>query len=121
MLSRGRRLARPHFFRPCFAHPPTPIWARSFWGIGDIIGVLTAPGQTLQQLSDVRKELQAAKAEMDEAKERERLPPVKTFVQTPNYFPRRKEEEAIKRILEGPPEFTVIFGATSTALARPRC
>ncbi|KZO92411.1 hypothetical protein CALVIDRAFT_520472 [Calocera viscosa TUFC12733] len=121
MFSRAHLLGQPRLLRPILAHHPLRIHARSFWGIGEIIGVLTAPGQTLQQLSDVRKELQAAKAEMDEAKERDRLPPVRTFVQTKGYFPRKKEEAVIERILEGPPEFTVIFGATSvgkTALLR---
>ncbi|KZT53895.1 hypothetical protein CALCODRAFT_485985 [Calocera cornea HHB12733] len=121
MISRGCLLARPRVLHPILTYQRHRIYARSFWGIGEIIGVLTAPGQTLQQLSDVRKELQNAKAEMDEAKERDRLPPVRTFVQAEGYFPRKKEEAVVRRILEGPPEFTVIFGATSvgkTAMLR---
>ena len=59
--------------------------------------------------------------DMKNAFERSQIPTMKSFSRLPGYFPRKKEEETINRILSGVPCFTILFGASSvgkTALLR---
>ena len=58
---------------------------------------------------------------MKNAFERSQIPTMQSFSRLPGYFPRKKEEKAINRILSGVPCFTILFGASSvgkTALLR---
>jgi len=55
---------------------------------------------------------------MRDAYEKAQIPAMHTFSRLPGYFPRPREEEAIRKILTGIPSFTVLFGA-SRSLPRP--
>ncbi|KAI0753286.1 hypothetical protein C8Q80DRAFT_1097732 [Daedaleopsis nitida] len=100
---------------------PTDVRKRNFFGIGEIIGVLANPSQTLRSLTESKKMLEETRRELAEARERAQLTPTHTFSAFPGFFDRPAELKAITRALEGEPSFTVIFGASSvgkTALLR---
>ncbi|GBE83589.1 hypothetical protein SCP_0506440 [Sparassis crispa] len=94
---------------------------RNFFGIGEIIGVLANPSETLRSLTDSKRMLEETKRELAEARERAQLTPTHTFSGLPGFFDRPAELKAIERALEGEPSFTILFGASSvgkTALLR---
>ncbi|KAI0325723.1 hypothetical protein GY45DRAFT_1260342 [Cubamyces sp. BRFM 1775] len=100
---------------------PTDVRKRNFFGIGEIIGVLANPSETLRSLTESKKMLEETKRELAEARERAQLTPTHTFSPLPGFFDRPAELRAITRALEGEPSFTVLFGASSvgkTALLR---
>lgn len=75
----------------------------------------------MRSLTESRRLLQEARDEIQQNRERSQLRPTHTFSPLPNLFPRPAEVSAIERTLEGPPSFTVLFGASSvgkTALLR---
>ncbi|KZS96760.1 hypothetical protein SISNIDRAFT_547505 [Sistotremastrum niveocremeum HHB9708] len=89
--------------------------------IGEILGVITRPGDTLRSLAESRKLLEEARQELQETRERAQLRPTHTFSPLPNFFPRHAELEALERALAEIPAFTILFGASSvgkTALLR---
>ncbi|KII91712.1 hypothetical protein PLICRDRAFT_104574 [Plicaturopsis crispa FD-325 SS-3] len=89
--------------------------------MGEIIGVLTNPAETVRSLTDSKRLLDEARREISENRERSQLRTKHTFSRLPGYLPRRAEMRAIERILEGEPSFTILFGASSvgkTALLR---
>lgn len=57
--------------------------------------------------------LDEARREIMETKERDQLRPRHTFSPLPGFFERKAEISALKKILEGDPCFTVLFGASS--------
>ncbi|KAI8989619.1 hypothetical protein BD414DRAFT_484704 [Trametes punicea] len=100
---------------------PTDVRKRNFFGLGEIIGVLANPSETLRSLTESKKMLEETKRELAEARERAQLTPTHTFSALPGFFDRPAELKAITRALEGEPSFTVLFGASSvgkTALLR---
>ncbi|PCH33251.1 hypothetical protein WOLCODRAFT_61294 [Wolfiporia cocos MD-104 SS10] len=100
---------------------PTDVQKRNIFGIGEIIGVLANPSETLRSLTESRRMLEETKRELAEARERAQLSPTHTFSGLPGFFERPIELRAIERALEGDPSFTVLFGASSvgkTALLR---
>ncbi|OAV93664.1 hypothetical protein PTTG_27245 [Puccinia triticina 1-1 BBBD Race 1] len=100
---------------------PTAIQSRSFFGIGEIIGILANPGETVRSLAESKRLLEETRAEMLEQKERDSIPPKHTFSPLPGLQYREQEVKVLKTCLSSIPNFTVIFGGTSvgkTALLR---
>ncbi|KAH9916916.1 uncharacterized protein B0H18DRAFT_938883 [Fomitopsis serialis] len=100
---------------------PVDVKKRNFFGIGDILGVLANPSETLRSLTESKRMLEETRRELAEARERAQLSPTHTFSGLPGFFDRPAELKAIERALEGEPSFTVLFGASSvgkTALLR---
>ncbi|KAK0458444.1 uncharacterized protein EV420DRAFT_1542266 [Desarmillaria tabescens] len=100
---------------------PTEIQKRNFFGMGEIIGVLTNPAETVRSLTESKRLLDEARREINESRERAQIRTKHTFSRLPGFFPRKAEMRAIERALEGDPSFTVLFGASSvgkTALLR---
>lgn len=100
---------------------PTEIQKRSFFGMGEIIGVLTNPAETVRSLTESKRLLDEARREINENRERAQIRTKHTFSRLPGFFPRKAEIRAIERALEGDPSFTILFGASSvgkTALLR---
>ncbi|KAI0088232.1 hypothetical protein BDY19DRAFT_891595 [Irpex rosettiformis] len=100
---------------------PLDVQKRHFFGVGEIIGVLANPAETLRSLTESKRMLEETRRELNEARERAQLSPTHTFSPLPNFFNRPAEIKAIERALQGDPSFTVLFGASSvgkTALLR---
>ncbi|RXW20875.1 hypothetical protein EST38_g4981 [Candolleomyces aberdarensis] len=94
---------------------------RNFFGMGEVVGVLTNPASTVRSLTESKRLLDEARQELQETRERSQIRPTHTFSRLPGFFPRKHEQQAIQRALEGEPSFTVLFGAPSvgkTALLR---
>ncbi|KDQ49112.1 hypothetical protein JAAARDRAFT_717595 [Jaapia argillacea MUCL 33604] len=94
---------------------------RNFFGMGEIIGVITNPAETVRSLTESRRLLNEARQEIEEGRERAQLRPAHTFSRLPGFWERPNEVKQIERALEGEPSFTVLFGASSvgkTALLR---
>lgn len=101
--------------------PHQPASYRTFFGIGEVIGILANPGETLRSLADSKRLLEETRAEMLEQQERAQIPPKHTFSPLPGFYHREKEIKALETCLSSVPNFTVIFGGTSvgkTALLR---
>ncbi|KAF9049277.1 hypothetical protein BDZ89DRAFT_1006617 [Hymenopellis radicata] len=97
------------------------IRKRSFFGMGEIFGVLTNPAETVRSLTESKRLLDEARREISENRERAQIRTKHTFSRLPGFFPRKAEVKAIERALEGDPSFTILFGASSvgkTALLR---
>ncbi|CAL1709617.1 unnamed protein product [Somion occarium] len=100
---------------------PADFQKRTFFGMGEIVGVLANPAETLRSLTDSKRMLEETKRELSEARERAQLGPTHTFCSLPGFYDRPKEIKAIEGVLKGEPNFTVLFGASSvgkTALLR---
>ncbi|KAJ7507182.1 hypothetical protein B0H11DRAFT_1970618 [Mycena galericulata] len=100
---------------------PADMQKRNFFGLGEIVGVLANPAETVRSLTESKRLLDEARREISENKERSQLRVKHTFHRYPNFFPRRAETRIIEQVLEGEPSFTVLFGASSvgkTALLR---
>ncbi|KAF9467176.1 hypothetical protein BDZ94DRAFT_1186225 [Collybia nuda] len=93
---------------------PPEIQKRNFFGMGEIVGVLTNPGETVRSLTESKRLLDEARREISENKERSQLRPKHTFSRLPGFFPRKAEIQTVERALEGDPSFTILFGASST-------
>ncbi|ESK98018.1 hypothetical protein Moror_454 [Moniliophthora roreri MCA 2997] len=98
------------------------IRRRNFFGMSEIIGVLTNPAETVRSLAESKRLLEEARREINETRERAQIRPKHTFSPLPDFHPRNAELKAIERVLDsGEPNFTVLFGASSvgkTALLR---
>ncbi|KAJ7481494.1 hypothetical protein FB451DRAFT_129897 [Mycena latifolia] len=100
---------------------PADMQKRNFFGLGEIVGVLANPADTVRSLTESKRLLEEARREISENKERAQLRVKHTFSRYPGFFPRRAEMRIIQQVLEGDPSFTVLFGASSvgkTALLR---
>ncbi|KAJ6590977.1 hypothetical protein DFH09DRAFT_908072 [Mycena vulgaris] len=100
---------------------PADMQKRNFFGLGEIVGVLANPAETVRSLTESKRLLDEARREISENKERSQLRVKHTFSRYPGFFPRRAETHIIEQVLEGEPSFTVLFGASSvgkTALLR---
>ncbi|KAH9942044.1 hypothetical protein B0H21DRAFT_751367 [Amylocystis lapponica] len=80
---------------------PADINKRNFFGIGEILGVLANPSETLRSLSESKRMLEEARRELAEARERAQLSPTHTFSSLPGFYDRPAELRAIERALEG--------------------
>ncbi|EEB88135.1 hypothetical protein MPER_14196, partial [Moniliophthora perniciosa FA553] len=90
------------------------IRRRNFFGMGDIIGVLTNPAETVRSLAESKRLLEEARREISETRERAQIRPKHTFSPLPDFHPRNAEIKAIERALDsGEPNFTILFGASS--------
>ncbi|KAK5937605.1 hypothetical protein PMZ80_010225 [Knufia obscura] len=103
-----------------------PAWnpsrhTRSFFGLGEIMGVLTNPAETLRQLNKSKDMLKKAKEDMQLADEAKKIPRKHTFSRLPGFHGRKVEQALLRKIFSNNPKLTVLFGATSvgkTALLR---
>ncbi|GAA5920975.1 hypothetical protein JCM3775_004032 [Rhodotorula graminis] len=103
--------------------PPlaTPGARRTFFGIGEVLGVISNPSEVLRSLTESKKLLEEARQELRESQERSQIPPSHTFSPLPGFFDRPREIQAIERALGSVPTFTTLFGSSSvgkTALLR---
>jgi hypothetical protein len=99
----------------------SPQHGRTFFGLGEIAGVLANPAQTLSQLNESKEMLEKAREENQLKNEAKRIPKRHTFQQLPGFHGRVEEQKLLKKILAGTPQLNVVFGATSvgkTALLR---
>jgi hypothetical protein len=122
-----RIAALRHVSRPRVL-PPTPlrqVWqpctARSFFGLGELAGVIANPAETLRQLRESQEMLRKAKEDMELAREAKKIPKKHTFSRLPGFHGRKAEQALLRKILMTQPKMTTIFGATSvgkTALLR---
>jgi hypothetical protein len=116
---------------------PVDVHKRNFFGMGEILGVLTnvslipatlprgsatlfthsllspKPAETVRSLTESRRLLDEARREINEGRERSQIPTKHTFSRLPGYFPRVAEAHALEHVLQGDPSFTVLFGASS--------
>ncbi|KAJ7628411.1 hypothetical protein FB45DRAFT_748740 [Roridomyces roridus] len=100
---------------------PADMQKRNFFGLGEIVGVLANPADTVRSLTESKRLLEEARRELSENKERAQLRVMHTFSRYPGFFARRAEMRILDQVLEGEPAFTVLFGASSvgkTALLR---
>ncbi|KIK68285.1 hypothetical protein GYMLUDRAFT_35665 [Collybiopsis luxurians FD-317 M1] len=114
-------LFRTNIPRRRSSYYPSDAQKRNFFGIGEIVGVLTNPAETVRSLTESKRLLEEARKEINETRERAQIRPKHTFSRLPGFFSRPAEIKAIEKILEGEPAFTVLFGASSvgkTALLR---
>ncbi|KAK6974961.1 hypothetical protein R3P38DRAFT_567656 [Favolaschia claudopus] len=100
---------------------PVDMQKRNFFGLGEIVGVLTNPAETVRSLTESKRLLDEARRDLSEQKERSQLRVKHTFSRYPGFFPRTAETRILEQVLEGEPSFTVLFGASSvgkTAILR---
>lgn len=98
-----------------------PPQTRSFFGLGEIAGVITNPAETLRQLNESKDMLKKAKEDLELSREAKKIPRKHTFSKLPGFHGRQNEQALLRRILSNTPKLSVIFGATSvgkTALLR---
>lgn len=133
-LSRAVVFASPRATRPavssllissCRYPPSAPLCrqqqSRSFFGIGEIAGVLANPAETLRQLNESKDMLVKAREDAKLKSEKQRIPKKHTFAPLPGFHGRKHEQELLRKILAGNPQLNVLYGATSvgkTALLR---
>ncbi len=113
---------RPHLiFNTPLRFALEPSTRRTFFGLGEIAGVIANPAETLRQLNESREMLRKAKEDIELAREAKRIPKKHTFSKLPGFHGRKNEQALLRKILSNTPKMTVIFGATSvgkTALLR---
>ncbi|KAJ4350393.1 uncharacterized protein N0V89_009014 [Didymosphaeria variabile] len=116
-----RHLSRPRVRSPLPAKPWQACTARSFFGLGELAGVIANPAETLRQLKESQDMLRKAKEDMELAREAKKIPKKHTFSKLPGFHGRKAEQALLRKILNAQPKMTTIFGATSvgkTALLR---
>ncbi|EME84363.1 uncharacterized protein MYCFIDRAFT_195430 [Pseudocercospora fijiensis CIRAD86] len=89
--------------------------------MGQILGVISNPAETLRQLNESREMLRKAKEDLELSNEAKKIPPKHTFSRLPGFHGRKAEQALLRRVLSNTPKMTVVFGATSvgkTALLR---
>ncbi|BFZ54893.1 hypothetical protein PYCC9005_001930 [Savitreella phatthalungensis] len=94
---------------------------RAFFGLGEIIGVISNPAETLRQINESKQMLKDAKEELQNTHEQRRIPRKHTFSKLPGFHGRKHEQTLLRRILNSDPALTLLFGGTSvgkTALLR---
>lgn len=94
---------------------------RSFFGLGQVLGVIANPAETIRQLNESRDLLKKAKEDIELSNEQKKIPKKHTFSKLPGFHGREEEQALLRKILANIPKLSVIFGATSvgkTALLR---
>lgn len=116
-----RRIARPLLIHTLRVGPLC-AQSRSFFGLGEVLGVIANPAETIRQLKESKDMLSKAKEEMALNNEAKRIPRKFTFSKLPGFHGRKAEIELLRKVLSSStPTMNVIFGATSvgkTALLR---
>lgn len=95
--------------------------SRGFFGMGEIVGVLANPAETIRQLNESKDLLNKAREENQLKTEAKRIPKKHTFQKFPSFHGREAEKAILRQIFAGNPQMNVLFGATSvgkTALLR---
>lgn len=98
-----------------------PQHTRTFFGLGQILGVLANPAETIRSLNESKDLLKKAKEDLELQKEAKQIPKKHTFSKLPGFHGREAEQALLRKVLANNPKLTVIFGATSvgkTALLR---
>lgn len=118
-----RASRRPQISAISFLATIGPAWqpTRTFFGLGEIAGVIANPAETLRQLNESREMLQKAREDIELAREAKKIPKKHTFSKLPGFHGRKAEQALLRKVLGGDPKMTVVFGATSvgkTALLR---
>lgn len=111
--------------RACIALTRSSTWQprqiRTFFGLGEVLGVISNPAETLRQLNESREMLKKAREDMQLSQEAKQIPKKHTFAKLPGFHGRVVEQTLLRKMLNKDPKMTVIFGATSvgkTALLR---
>ena len=94
---------------------------RHFFGLGEIISVISNPAETLRQINESKQMLKEAKQELELSREQQKIPQKHTFSRLPGFHGRKEEQNYLHRILKADPGMTLVFGGTSvgkTALLR---
>ena len=89
--------------------------------MGEILGVIANPAETIRQLKESKELLSQAREESELRHEKKKIPKKHTFSKLPGFHGRESEQALLKKILASNPQMTVVFGATSvgkTALLR---
>ncbi|KAE9962203.1 hypothetical protein BLS_000670 [Venturia inaequalis] len=113
-------LARSSLLAPAVCVPITQQ-RRTFFGLGEVVGVLANPAETIRQLKESKELLTRAREETELRNEKKRIPKKHTFSKLPGFHGRENEQALLRKVLAGNPQMNVIFGATSvgkTALMR---
>ncbi|KIW01740.1 uncharacterized protein PV09_06916 [Verruconis gallopava] len=117
-----RHTLRPHIQLPTSSRVAwQPCSARTFFGLGELAGVIANPAETLRQLNETKEMLRKAKEDIELAREAKQIPKKHTFSKLPGFHGRQPEQALLRKILSSQPKMTTIFGATSvgkTALLR---
>lgn len=95
--------------------------SRGFFGVGEIIGVIANPAETIRQLKETKELLSKAREEAELKNEKKKIPKKHTFSKLPGFHGRETEQALLRKVLGGSPQMNVVFGATSvgkTALLR---
>lgn len=94
---------------------------RQFFGMGELVGVIANPAETLRQLKESKDLLQKAREEAALSKEAKEIPKKHTFSRLPGFHGRTEEQALLRKMLSHNPKLNVVYGATSvgkTALLR---
>ncbi|KAG6333108.1 hypothetical protein ID866_5983 [Astraeus odoratus] len=94
------------------------IGRRNIFGMSEIFGVLLNPSETARSLTESKRLLEEARNVIKEERDRSQVRTKHTFSRLPGFFHRETEMRAVQHTLKGAPSFTIIFGASSTALVR---
>ncbi|RDW79358.1 hypothetical protein BP6252_03996 [Coleophoma cylindrospora] len=89
--------------------------------MGEIIGVIANPAETIRQLKESKELLLKAREESELKNEKKKIPKKHTFSKLPGFHGRETEQDLLRKILAANPQMNVVFGATSvgkTALLR---
>lgn len=73
----------------CF---PVVQQRRSFFGLGEIVGVLANPAETIRQLKESKELLMKAREETELKNEKKRIPKKHTFSKLPGFHGRETEQ-----------------------------
>lgn len=73
---------------------------RAFFGLGEIVGVLANPAETIRQLKESKELLTKAREETELRNEKKRIPKKHTFSKLPG-FHGRETEQGMELLKEG--------------------
>ena len=82
-----RQIARPRALR----RPMLLCPSRSFFGLGEVLGVIANPAETIRQLKESKDLLSQAKEEMALNKEAKKIPRKITYAKLPGFHGREAE------------------------------
>jgi hypothetical protein len=77
---------------PIVCNLPWQRQRRPFFGVGEIIGVLANPAETIRQLKESKELLAKAQEETELAKEKKQIPKKHTFSKLPGFHGREAEQ-----------------------------
>lgn len=83
--------ARTSFLAPAVCVPIAQR-RRTFFGLGEIVGVLANPAETIRQLKESKELLTKAREETELRNEKKRIPKKHTFSKLPGFHGRENEQ-----------------------------